>query len=274
MSDRKPRILLLENVTATLDALAQYLRLELWEVAACSNVDSAYRELENRNFDSCIIDLMMDDEDEDQLSGQLVLKALAELDEGTLAVILSGQPSTDAAARLVSLYRDTLYFSKRRVSQEGYAPLLQEISTGLRDRDHPFKTSEAVAGQLFGSRGTDSVIAETNVISRVSPTGGAVALRRVASLVFSDLLPLVPSVRSPQSWSNSDAYAVNKVFWSRGIGKAVKIHFGRDLSKLKEQDTVQRLVVPVSTHIGMEFAAELVEAPRGDFLPCLRDGRA
>ena len=93
-----PKVLVIDDDQLVLDALADLLKMEGYEVAGFASPLKAFDRLQTREYDAALIDLGMA-----EMNGRTVLRRLHAMDEDLPCIVLTGDATTETAQDCIRL---------------------------------------------------------------------------------------------------------------------------------------------------------------------------
>ena len=241
------RVLLLEDVVSVRGAFKRLLEINGFTVHEAATLDEALTAIARVAYHVVCIDLALDEADPTNNEGAKLLKALAAYDEGTKAIVVSGQRGDRAHDIAIEAYEEYHLAKWLRKGQFTGDVFLETVQ----------KAASAVSFKVFGKfttpldamlNGLDSALWIDQALRVLKPHGGFTGLDRMLSSLLQDLLPIRP-LRDAHRRALIDPEAQRVLFhlWSRAMGSAV-------VCSLAAQDDAQgdnELLVSKLTRFGV-----------------------
>ncbi|MBM4429920.1 MAG: response regulator [Chloroflexi bacterium] len=238
----KPRILVVEDDISWQDIYREALTRSGYLVQTASNLTEALEALDRCFFHVAVVDLKLS-ADENNRDGMKVLRRIWALDEGTLAIVGSGYVS-------VSMYDEF-----QRMGIFGYTEIPADARKALQSiefyrgqirKDEPLgnildKVDKAVHEAQPKSIWRRLSVSPFGILRSLSArevqqmlhVGPMLELRPFLSTLVRPLFPWLQAknevipIRDDQQIKYPEILALETLCWSRALGKAVTIRFGR-----------------------------------------------
>ncbi|HXQ74623.1 MAG TPA: response regulator [Pyrinomonadaceae bacterium] len=221
ISNRK-RILLVEDRKALRENFAKNIRNEVPEIDIdeAESEEAGLQSIRNRTYHLAILDIMLTDQPTHR-GGLVILDTLRTMNEGTLAIMLSGTPDIDCAIRAIRSRIVVDYVHKDEL-RRSLAPLINPIHVGLKEVHIP----------VFGKYGRlsayisapdDPAIWEYSAMNALSSMGFD-PLNSALSDVFRNITPVLPQKATkdkPSLTVDKNHKAIHGIFWSKALGCAI-----------------------------------------------------
>ena len=220
------RILVVEDTDQAREAFTNALRLQGHYVDSARNLDEALRAIEATSYHVALVDIKLAGQrDHTNQDGLLVLRRLQELEEGTAAIVLSGQDSRALVRDTWKEYGARDYIDKDEI--ETFDEVIRIINLALDDSTLKLlPLRKTLLGLLFTDSGT-----ETMAIKAVG-LNGYPGLRSLFEALCEPILPcLVPVGLEPgdsPAMIDEEQALVTIVLWSKAIGEAVLVVVAKD----------------------------------------------
>ncbi len=227
------RVLLVEDNRDLLNEYEEIVSSAGYSVDLAHDLAGAIQMVNEKTFHVAIIDIQLDPDDEHNQDGLAVLERLRELDEGTEAIILSGQPKLDVAIDAYEKFKIVHYLEKRKSKRPS------DI-TGAVDKAFQqcnlryYGPYRSLSGLLSDQK--DAMSWEYECLSVLKPSAG---IKGFHSFLMDFCGPYVPllqkkSTSIPMRVAEADR-TLSGEFWSKSIGKGVLlIAYPEELRKEKE----------------------------------------
>ena len=192
------------------------------EIDETDSEEGALQSIRNRTYHLAVLDIMLTDQATHR-GGLVVLDTLREMNEGTLAVMLSGTPDIDCAIRAIRSRIVVDYVHKDEI-RRSMKPLIKPIRAGLKEAHIPvFGKYGRLTAYLAAPE--DPAIWEYNAMHAVASVGFD-PLNNSLSDVFRDITPalsLKSNRGSPSLTIDEKQKAIHGTFWSKAWGCAIAV---------------------------------------------------
>lgn len=218
-------ILIVEDNEDYREGLMMTFQDKGFRVCAVSTFEDALKELSQRIFQVALVDIMLN-EDPDNRDGIKVLDAIANLNEGTRPIVLSGQRSRSLAAGLVSKHGARAYLDKGEI-MDNTDLAVQAVREELEKVElrRYGKARDALA--FFEALDPSWV---SNMLTYLSPKGGFANLAKFLTEFCDPLAPLLLlNERAPIRVDRSLKIGIGEV-WSKGLGQPIRFFICRSSS--------------------------------------------
>ena len=222
--DKRVRLLVVEDEETTRNMYVRNLGLkENYRIDVAADLTAAIQALESCTYQVAIVDIMLaGPKDTANRDGVMVLERLRDLDEGTLAIVLSAQDETQLVREFLKEYDAYDYLSKDALLKRGLDQMIELVAKA--GDNSPVGRSpdwDLVVASLAGERDEPMFVSE--VMGKLAFKGGFENLRGNLSSTLRYLVPLVPARDDSGGLDfdeNRDAFS--GLFWSKGQGCAIE----------------------------------------------------
>ena len=231
------RVLVVENNEQTCTVIAGALRDEGYVVDTAFDLQQALGRLHSRTYHVGLIDLGLSTLDDSDADGLKVLDALCGLDEGTVAIVLSGKTETQLVADTLQVRGADRFLAKATLSEEGFDRVCREVAEAAKTCHlKPYGDKSNILSLVAGSQGADIWI--NACLGRLKPVDGYTGLRRFFEGLLDDLSPLIPLKGAEECLHLvSDAALLHGLVWSKAEAEALEIFVaGTRGSGVSEED--------------------------------------
>lgn len=222
--DKRTRVLVVEDVDTMRKMLVRSLRLRGdYRVHEAGDLEQAMEALDTCTYQVALVDIMlagaMDTANRD---GAKVLERIRDLEEGTRAIVLSGQDEPQRARDFLKDYGAADYLEKRELQKAGIGKLVEMIAAEAEVSPLGEKPSwDSVVAALAGARDEPMFVSE---VMKLDFNGGFENLRNNLAAAIRHLVPLVPEREADAGLVvDGDGGGFKGKFWSKGQACAVEI---------------------------------------------------
>ena len=223
-SQERSRVLIVDDQKNWREALHDMLE-SAYEIETAASYDEALQQLQRRTYHVLVADQRLVDSEANNIQGILLIDRVAELQDGTQTIIVTGYP-TIAAARAALRGRGA-YDYMLKYPEEGGPFKIREYREGVREAakkamlerrkltDQPISLSEVVADITYDH------IATTLFPRNSMVDGSREDVEKVITRLLDPFRPLAYS--TGKAWLSVANRVCNILCWSRGYGKAAYI---------------------------------------------------
>jgi len=223
ISNRK-RIILVEDRKDLREGFIEDIKSEIpdVEIDEAGSEEAGLQSIRNRTYHLAILDIMLTEQTTHR-GGLVILDTLRTMNEGTLAIMLSGTPDIDCAIRAIRSRIVVDYVHKDEL-RRSVAPLIDPIRAGLNEVHIPvFGKYGRLTAYL--SAPDDPAIWEFNAMNAVSSMGFD-PLNNALSDVFRSITPVLglkAAKGKPALSIDKSRKAMHGTFWSKALGSAIAV---------------------------------------------------
>ncbi|MCB0208827.1 MAG: response regulator [Anaerolineae bacterium] len=223
MSSKK-RILVVENLEGLRTQYTIGLEMADFEVDSVSNLQEALDIIDAKTFHVALVDLMLNDPHDTVMQGLDILEKLRAVNEGTQAIVISGQKEPGTAVDTITEYQAADYIPKAQILNEGMGFLIKEVSQLAASTElKKFGNYKSIVSVMAG--GTKSEVVWADSLLRIlKPKNGFIGLQNFLTQFCEPMLPLLPQKEtSPPFLVHKEQRFANGKFWSKGLGKPLEL---------------------------------------------------
>lgn len=228
MSEEK-RILVIEDHKETCRVYARTLGNKGFLAETAFNIEEARNRILEKTYHVALIDIMLGGQDDmKNTDGIAILKILKELNEGTVAIVLSAHSDTQLIADTLQEHGAKRFIAKQKIAEEGGLKLLiNEVNSASKAaKFRYFGSKENILSFLAGK--TDERAWVSNCLITLKPSEGYVGLREFFKNFLNIYLPLIPLKASNEYLPLlSTPPLLHGSLWSKALGKPVEILVSR-----------------------------------------------
>jgi len=219
--DKRTRVLVVEDVDTMRKMLVRsFLLRGNYRVDEAANLDEAMVALNTCTYQVALVDIMlagaMDTANRD---GAKVLERIRDLDEGTRAIVLSGQDEPQLARDFLKEFGAADYVAKSTLGKSGVGKLVEMVAAEAEASPVGEKPSwDAVIAALAGDRDEPMFVSEA---MKLNFKGGFENLRNNLGTAIRHLMPLLPERAGNGLVANGNGFSGR--FWSKGQACAVEL---------------------------------------------------
>lgn len=221
--DKRPRVLVVEDSDTMRKMLVRSLLLRgEYRVDEAADLEQAMEALDSCAYQVALVDIMlagaMDTANRD---GAKVLERIRDLEEGTRAIVLSGQDEPQLARDFLKEYAAADYIAKNELRKKGIGKLVEMVAAEAEASPVGEKPSwDTVIAALAGDRGEPMFVSE---VMKLDFKGGFENLRNNLGAAIRHLLPLLPEREADTGLVVNGDHGFKGRFWSRGQACAVEL---------------------------------------------------
>lgn len=264
--DNKPQILVVEDDIAWQENYREALESRDYEVQVVGDKESALNLLNRRFFHAAVIDLKLS-EDANNRDGLDILRRIWSLDEGTRAVVGSGYVDVS----MFDEFQRMGIFSLTEIPTEARKQIrLIEFFKGVIKKDDPLQkildTVDRAVDESWRkytkqqwSQSPFKIVKDipAQQIQRLLSIGKIEELRPFLSSLVRPLYPWLHTKANSMEVKNKDGViALESICWSRALGHAVVIRFGK---RDKFEESIER--VGIAAPYGGVVGDKIYEKP-------------
>lgn len=200
---------------------------ERYIVQVASSYEEADAKLDRQHFHLALIDLRLQ-EDAEELEGIKLVQKIAELDEGTSTIIVSGYADATIATELLKRWNAFYVIEKEKLDAKQFAKLAKGAVSQAKNQ---YRTKfESAIDFLRGNQDIFPWVAK--VLQAVLPTDRISdddhrQLRNLLNELLADLYPLLHHRMDKGAIIDSEAGVVSARCWSKALGVPILVRFGR-----------------------------------------------
>jgi CheY-like chemotaxis protein len=226
------RVLVVEDDLDASGHFARALREQGYAVDIANDLKAAVNLINAKTYHGALVDIMLAGErDRTNRDGLQVLRRLAEMNEGTRSIVLSGQYEPQLSADTLQEYKAAQYLDKGNIRQQGTKLITEKMAEVLRDvrllryGRRGGKSKEEIGVLTFLSGGsTEEAMWIDRCLRSLKPAGGYAGLRQFFETFCEPLLPLLPATATAAPMSiNTDHRVAVGDFWSKALGQAISL---------------------------------------------------
>ncbi len=269
--DKKPRILVVEDVDTFRESHIDNLERENYTVAGAGSLAEARETLEKRSYHAALVDIMLGGEkDLANRDGVKVLEVLRDLDEGTQPIVVSAQPEKQRVRDFLKDYGAFDYLDKRALASGGIQVLLQMVKSAV-EASSAGKDLSWDELDVPLAAGMSERFFVTDCLSRLQFKGGFEHFSRSLLTVGKHLSPLlVPQGKERAMLFDATLKAFRGMFWSKGQGLAIELLIGGtqlepDIRRTLPQSTSQLIYSREKAGLAILVLSN-ADAKPGDFV--------
>jgi CheY-like chemotaxis protein len=223
--DKRPKILVVEDQESARDTMEALLEREGMRTEGCGSLSAALAAIDAMRFDVALVDIMLaGPQDRSNRDGLEVLRRIQAANEGTKALVLSGQDDPVLSADILQEHGAYAYIGKSGERTKAPNYLSDKINEALKASVAPREGRDwsALIRALAPGAAEQSLVHDILRLSSFS--GGLPVLRDSLLGAGKWLAPLLPPADGRSFAADSDLPGVFAgLFWSRGQGRAVQI---------------------------------------------------
>jgi len=194
------------------------------QVRVARTLDEALTAVREMAFAVAFVDIRLDEGDDENTDGLQVLEALARSGDVTSAIMLTGYGTVGITRDALKRYGAYEAIAKDSVNLEAIETL---VTQGTEDRNNVARVEAARAGDVMRGR-QRAVEWESEMLQVTGGKGGIHALYDFLEPLVAPFVPLVAPTAESRTVVNADPHVAHGTYWSRAIGRAVLIVFGRE----------------------------------------------
>jgi DNA-binding NarL/FixJ family response regulator len=222
--DSRDRILVVEDDENLRKTLVGGLSFEGWRVDGTATLQAATDAIDACAYHVAIVDINLANErDTSNREGITFLRQLAELNEGTRSVVLSGTGDRTLARDLLQDGLTPTFVYKDEVAPRGNAFLIPKIKDAIAASTVGASVSWDVLMRTI-ARGLEEKAFVSECLQFLSFKGGFANLEKSLLASCSPLMPLLPEMGPASGLARAVLPEVfNGRFWSKSQGQAVEV---------------------------------------------------
>ncbi len=217
------RIVVVENLEGLRTQYIIGLEMAGFEANGAASLQEALDLIKIKTFHVALVDLMLNDPHDTTMQGLEVLEKLCALNEGTQAIVISGQDSPGIAVDAITEYQAAKYIPKSKILNEGMDFLINEVShlaeaTELRK----YGDGDSIISVLAGA--TEQLVWTDSFLRTLKPKNGFTGLKNFFTQFCEPVVPLMSpqEASSPLLFDKEQRFA-NGRFWSKGLGLPLEL---------------------------------------------------
>jgi CheY-like chemotaxis protein len=228
------RVLVVEDDLDFSRHFARALREQGYAVDVANELNAALDLLNAKTYHAALVDIMLAGEhNRTNRDGLRVLRRLDELNEGTRAIVLSGQNEPQLSADTLQEYKAVQYLDKGNIRKQGIKLItdkMAEVLEGVRllrygKRSGKSKDEEIGALTFMSGGSNHEAVWIDQCLRSLKPAGGYVGLRQFFEAFCEPLAPLFPAATAdrPMTVNSDQRFAVGE-FWTKALGQAISLY--------------------------------------------------
>ena len=263
---RQKRVLIVEDDRELLGDYSEIVSSAGYAVDATDTLTNAISKITDKTFHVAIIDIQLDKDNEHNQDGLTIIECLHDLNEGTEAIILSGQPKVEIAIEAYEKYDIAQYLEKGKKSPSDIVSAVQRAYA--RCKLNEYGTHATISAFLANQK--DPTFWEDKCLSILQPSGGIKGLHSFLLELCIPYAPLIPKKNAqPPMRFDEGKHSVLGEFWSKAIGKPLLLEghrkgAGIDQDNVLDSERLNRLDQPWE-RAGVVGGSFLIRANRDDF---------
>ncbi len=275
--EQKYRLLIVEDDIDFLDSLRSSFEDEGFYTDGATNLNKALELISRRTYHIALVDINLGGPDDSKLNrdGLEVLKRLHELDEGTKAIVLTGQDQPQFAADIVKNYQPSDYIDKGQFIKDKkqlYSKVNEQCeSCNIISYGTYGKKKNKIKAIEFLSMNDPTWVANTLMLIKVK--GGYNNLSIFLERFCKPFAPLMPRKHYTQIMNVVDEKRITYgEFWSKGTGTPIALVLCSD-DKNKQLDDIikenwgKELICDESSKVGIRgIIYNLLNVDRDEFM--------
>jgi hypothetical protein len=252
-------------------------------VDVANDLKTALDLIDAKTYHAALVDIMLaGPHDRTDRGGLRVLRRLGELNEGTRAIVLSGQDEPQLSADTLQEYKAVWFLQKTNILRQGLklvtdkvAEVLEGVSLLRYGRRGGKSKGEEIGVLTFMSGGSsDEAIWIDRCLRSLKPAGGYAGLRQFLETFCEPLLPLFPRTtgESPMIVKADQRYVLGD-FWSKALGQSISLYVRNTDDSPPDVSANQALGKVISEHNASHLSGccyELRGGKRADFVATFR----
>jgi ActR/RegA family two-component response regulator len=230
------RVLIVDDQKNWRETLSEVLDPESYEIETAASYDEAKLLLHQRAFHVLVSDQRLVDADEENIQGILLLDEVAELQDGTETIIVTGYPTIRAAREALRGRHAYDYILKN--PEEGGTFKIEKYRERVKEAADKARMERQKAVTLgFSVSALIAGLTLDHIVEALFPGSGVTdkaRKRNVANAVINRLLhPLQPLARGMgRSWFSEADQVYEILCWSRRYSKAALTRIGTERHSL------------------------------------------
>jgi ActR/RegA family two-component response regulator len=240
------RVLVVDDDTSWQENFKETVEHLGYDAQLAGDLRVADSSLNRRHFHLVLVDLRLQ-EGTEELQGMKLVEKVAQLDEGTSTIIISGYADATIATEALKRFDAFYVVEKDRIDPRQFVELVQ---AAISQADERYRARFASAMD-FLSAGRDVHSWAAEVLSALigeNRTLGLIDLNRLRELLnalLDGLFPLLHHRLEPGVLVDRTSGVVRGRYWSKALGQAIAV-------KLGSRELIEREIVDVEESAGLD----------------------
>lgn len=221
MTERKERVLVVEDLPESRRTFSRDMTLAGYSVDTAGSLEEALNRVENKTYHVAVIDLSLDPNDRDNRDGMKIIRRIHELNEGTKCIILTSFEDLDVAIEGYEELGLVKYLKKiGGPPSRDLVSVVDEASQKARINELGEYPSLLL---LLAGEKESAVLWIDLALRTLKPSNGLAGLDTFLSGLCRGLTPLHPRKEGIPTEIDEEQKCLHGDFWSKSLGKAVSI---------------------------------------------------
>jgi ActR/RegA family two-component response regulator len=247
-------ILIVEDIRKIWEEYKEYCEELGAFVHIAENLDEAKTAIDMVAFDVALVDIRLDENDDENVDGLRVLEIIAEKDDGTRAIVLTGYGTVKITRDAIIRYGAIDVIDKENLNLSFFN---ERLKNELKEAAISSKKRTTLDWYVMKPESMNVIQWESKVMDICQP-GGITPLHQLFDNLIQNLSPVIAINSKEPMLFDKNAGICCGVFWSRKIGHAVLIALAKVqdyqeirnyISKTKYYEIPQMLTKEVGTSV-------------------------
>lgn len=237
------RVLIVEDTTAFQQIYGRAVERLGGESVLATSYEETVRAVERLLFHVAVVDVCLSEADEANVDGLKVLDFVREVDDGTQCILITGYGTFQIARDAIEKHRAFRTLEKKEISPASIAEVLSSARQAFM-KEQSKKKENTEYSLLLKPPDVTVQQFQYNLLSMLSPEGGATGLFFFYDTFLGDLFPLRSHRGLRGCVLDRQKKLASGLFWSKAAGFAVLLGFGSEAA-VKELEGKTTLELPV-----------------------------
>ena len=222
--DSRKRVLVVEDIGYLRDTLLSVFEDEGWRADGCLGLQDSIEAIDRCTYHVAVVDIMLAGaRNTDNRDGMTILRHLAELNEGTQVVVLSGADDVGLVRDVHQRALASMYLLKSDLAANGNVFLVGRIKDAMAASTVGSGPRWDVLARTIGGGLTEEAFVQ-ECLSSLSFKGGWEGLVESLVSACSPSVPLIPQARPFSGLSRNKLPEVfSGRFWSKSQSEAIEV---------------------------------------------------